>query len=351
MLDYLVVGLGLSGLSICEHLEQRDLKFHVFENNSQKSSLVAAGLYNPVVLKRFTLAWNAVSQMEIALPFYQKLEEKLKVKFIHSRNIYRKFYSAEEQNDWFAASDKSGLSEFMSTEILKELNPNIPAKFGFGKVLKTGNIDTDIMLKEYRKYLDQKGQITLSSFNYSELKFSQTEVEYKGLKARKIIFCEGFGLKKNPFFDYLPLNANKGEYITIYSKELKLQEAVKSSVFIIPLGDNLYRVGATYNNQDKTPEPTLEAREYLSEKLSKIITCDFEVVDQVAGIRPATKDRRPFIGAHPEFKNLLCCNGFGSRGVLIAPMISEQLLDFSEDNKSIPEDSDIKRFTKKYYSA
>lgn len=346
MIDYIVVGLGLSGLSICEQLEAKGLNFHVFDNNSQKSSVVAAGLFNPVVLKRFTLAWKATEQMKLAIPFYKGLEDKLNVKVVYPRNIFRRFHSAEEQNNWFSAADKPFLSEFLEPKIWKDLNPHIPAPFGFGKVLETGNIDTAPLLMSYRIFLEKNKKITSERFDHSLLEVEKDEIRYKGVKAKKIIFCEGFGLKKNPFFNYLPLTGNKGEYITVFSEKLQLKEIVKSSVFILPMGNNLYKVGATYNNQDKTPETTREAKKYLTEKLAALINCKFEVVDQVAGIRPATIDRKPLVGRHPKYHNLFSCNGFGSRGVLIAPMIARDLLNYIEDGVELPKEADLSRFTR-----
>jgi glycine oxidase len=76
------------------------------------------------------------------------------------------------------------------------------------------------------------------------------------------VFCEGFGLKKNPYFQlFTALWQQRGIYYNKSTRRLKLQVAVKSSVFILPLGNDLYKVGATYNNQDTSEEPTDEARE------------------------------------------------------------------------------------------
>ena len=156
MLDYIIVGLGLSGLAVSEALEKRNKTFVVFEDNSQRSSYVAGGIFNPVILKRFTPAWNAAKQMQNALPFYKNLEHKLEKSFVNEWNIFRRFHSIEEKNDWFVALDKPGLTPFMDAKIVKNVNKNISAEFGFGRVLKTGNIATEELLDNYRNYLNQK---------------------------------------------------------------------------------------------------------------------------------------------------------------------------------------------------
>ena len=349
MLDYIIVGLGLSGLAVAEELENRGKNFLVFENNSQSSSYVAGGIFNPVILKRFTPAWNAADQLKTAIPFYERLEQKLQVKLIHHWNIYRRFHSVEEQNDWFVALDKPQVSPFLDPELKRNDNPNLIADYSLGKVLHTGNIDTENLLDSYRQYLNKNDRIRFESFEYSDLEIEKDHFRYNGIEAKQIIFCEGFGLKKNPFFSYLPLRGNKGEYITIYSEELKLDFAVKASVFLMPLGNHLYKAGATYDHQDKSAEPTQKAKDHLVKQLRSIIKCDFEVVDQVAGIRPAVSDRKPLVGLHPEIKNMYCCNGFGSRGVLIAPNMSKALLENIENSKPLDPEFDLARFSKKHY--
>lgn len=348
MTDYIVVGAGLSGIAVSEELLNLGKTIKVFENHSQSSSTVAGGVFNPIILKRFTLAWQADEQMRLALPFYKGLENKLKTSLVHKLPIYRKFNSVEEQSNWFTAMDKPFISPFLDPELLPSVNPNIPSDYSFGRVKKTGAVNTKLLLEKYKEYLKNMDSFESSDFEYDQLELGENGVTYKGIQARRVIFCDGFGLTKNPYFNYLPLRGNKGEYLIIKAKDLDLAVAVKSSVFILPLGNDLYKVGATYDNMDKTETPTPGAKEKLLSQLLKIITCEFEVIDQVAGIRPATSDRKPLVGQHPKQGQLYCCNGFGSRGVLIAPTVAKQLVYFIEKGTALPSDIDIRRFDKKY---
>ena len=66
--------------------------------------------------------------------------------------------------------------------------------------------------------------------------------------------------------------------------------------------------------------------------METFITCEYKVVNHVAGIRPTVVDRRPLIGGHPEYSNLFILNGFGSRGVLIGPQLSHELYKYIEED-------------------
>lgn len=349
MVDYLVIGLGLAGISFCEQLEDHGKTFHVISDDSQTSSSVAGGLYNPVILKRFTLAWKANEQLELALPFYAKLERKLGISLDHRLEVVRRFGSAEEQNLWFEAIDKPFLGTFLSPEVHSNTNVHIEAPHGFGTVFKTGRIATDQLLLSYSQYLKEKEKLTSESFNYDLLQIKNESISYKSITARNIVFAEGFGLKGNPYFNYLPLHGNKGEYVIIKAPELKERKAIKSSIFCIPLGNDLYKVGANYDRNDLTNSPTEQTKEALLKKLERFITCDYKVIDQVAGVRPTVVDRRPLVGRHPTESNLYVLNGFGSRGILIAPYVAPQLYRNIEHQIPLEAEIDCARFERKWF--
>ena len=342
--DYIIVGLGLAGLAFTKELEKHKKSFLVFEDNSQNSSIVAGGVYNPVVLKRFTHVWNAIEQLQIALPFYADLEIQFNKKYDYPLDIYRVFKSVEEQNNWFAACDNPTLSNFMDTKLIKEKHEGVLSNFGYGKLLNTGRIDTKSLIEDYRNYLSQRKLIRNESFQYEALEIYENRVENKDVVASKIVFCEGFGLKNNPFFNELPMQEAKGELITIHAPNLNVDFLIKAALFVFPLGDNLYKVGATFNWKDKTQHPTEEGKNELTTKLETFITVPYTIVEHVAGIRPTVKDRRPMAGKHPKHPNLAVLNGLGTRGVMIAPTLAKALYDHLENGVVLDKEISITRF-------
>lgn len=70
-----------------------------------------------------------------------------------------------------------------------------------------------------------------------------------------------------------------------------------------------------------------------------MISCPFEIINQVAGIRPTVKDRRPLVGQHKDYKNMYLLNGLGTRGVMIGPYVAKQLYELI--HKDIPLEKDI----------
>ena len=163
-------------------------------------------------------------------------------------------------------------------------------------------------------------------------------------EADRVIFCEGNGMMNNPYFKDLPLEGTKGELITIFAPDLELTEVLKSAVFVMPLGEHLYKIGATFNWTDKTNSPTEKGREELIEKLKRVISCEFEIRDHEAGVRPTTQDRRPLLGIHQRHPGLAVFNGLGTRGVMSAPFLARQLVDFLEDDVLLDPEVNISRF-------
>lgn len=347
MLDYLIIGSGLAGISFSEMALQNGKSILVMDNSSQNSSKIAAGLYNPVILKRFSEVGQAKAHLLVMNEFFSVLEKKLNSHVDFKMPILRKFFSIEEQNNWFAASDKVNLAPYLSTRLITKKYESIDSPFGYGEVLQTGYVDTALLLEKYKNYLITNQLFLEESFDYGLLQEETDGIRYKDIQAKHIIFAEGFGMHANPYFQHLPLDGTKGELLIIKAPLLDLDVILNTSVFILPLGNDLFKIGATYNWDDKTALPTEAGKNELVQRIKEIITCDFEIMEHHAGVRPTVKDRKPLIGTYEHHNSIHILNGLGTRGVMLGPAMAKALFENIEYQKPLDRFVDIKRFAKK----
>lgn len=346
MIDYLIIGSGLAGISFSEIALQNGKSILVLADNSQNSSKIAAGLYNPVILKRFSEVGQAKEHLLVMNEFLSVLEKKLNFKVDYKTPILRKFFSIEEQNNWFAASDKVNLAPYLSTNLISKKYQSIDAPFGYGEVLQTGYVDTAQLLEKYKEYLIKNQLFHEESFDYSLIQENANGIRYKDIKARHIVFAEGFGMHSNPYFKHLPLDGTKGELLIIKAPLLDLDVILNTSVFILPLGNDLFKIGATYNWEDKTAIPTEAGKNELVDRIKEIINCDFEIVNHFAGVRPTVKDRKPLVGTSKNHNSIHILNGLGTRGVMLGPAMAKALFEKIEYQIQLDKTIDIKRFEK-----
>lgn len=343
--DYIIVGQGLSGSLLAYELIKRGKRICVVQKRGLvQSSEVAPGMYNPLVLKRYTLAWKAPQLISKLEEHYKEIESFLEADFLQPMQLHRLFSNNKEALLWDEKSDNLGLEPFMNSPILAQENRAIDKTYGLGQVNKTGRVVLVKLMKAVKEYLIANDNFIEDEFDYSKLDIEFDNLTYGNIQARHIIFAEGYQLKQNPWFKALPLKGTKGELITIKAPDLKLDFPIKSSVLVMPLGNDLYRVGASFNWDDKDCIPTEEGKKWLISKLEQIINCNFEVVEHEAGIRPTVIDRRPLIGTHDEYKNIHVFNGMGTRGVMLAPTGVKMLIDSIEEDIPLDKEWDIKRF-------
>ena len=348
MLDSIIVGYGLAGFHYAWQMKQKQKEFVIISNPIQAASRNAAGILNPTVLKRYTMAWNGIQFFDYALPYYKSIESELNTIFFDELPIHRHFYKSVEQNDWLVASQQEGLSSFLNPKVLRVTDLSLKKNEGFGILKHLGKLNINLLLNTFKERQEDdcfKDEI----IDYKALKIYKDKICYKDIVAKNIIFCEGYGLKQNPWFDYLPLIGSKGEYLIIKAPKLSSIQIIKGPVFISPLKEDLFWVGASFSQDDKTDTPTENGKAWLLDKLEALLTTPYEIVKHAAAVRPTVADRRPLLGVHPVHSNLYAFNGLGTRGVLMAPLLSQWLFDFIEKDKQIPNEVVIDRF-ESYFS-
>jgi glycine oxidase len=344
--DLLIIGQGLAGSAVAMRALARNYLIRVIDQPSENhSSQVAAGLFNPVTGRKKVKTWLADDLFPELHRYYQGIEALAAKRFFYPAPIYRPFTGVEEQNEWMAKSVDPSYRDYIAeihTGPLYGKKVNDP--FGGIRLKQSGYLDTRTYLAAIRMHLEERGLLEKTCFHEQDLQIHGSFVRYQGLTARKIIFCQGAANKSNPWFSYLPINSLKGEFLTVqchWEKDVILNRGV----YMVPDADRMvWRVGATYNRSDQTPEITSWAKTELTGKLEDLIRIPYTITGQQWGFRPITPDRKPIIGAHPEYKSLIIFNGLGTKGVSLAPYFSEVLFRWMENRGMIGKEAAVTRF-------
>ena len=97
--DYLIVGQGLAGSILAWKLVQAGCRIRVMDNDHhQSSSMVAAGLINPVTGKRLVLSDDTPKHLDAALSTYQAMADQFQQTFFHPLKMLRLLKDEKQKN-------------------------------------------------------------------------------------------------------------------------------------------------------------------------------------------------------------------------------------------------------------
>lgn len=353
MLDLIVVGNGLTANVLALELQKKQVNYTLIGNAAlSRSSLVAAGIWNPIVFKRMTKSWLADDLIPYLKQFYKEAEQLTGEKFYTERAILKPFFSEEEKNFWVKKS-QGDLAPYIDQNIYtaKEDHQNLIIPGYYGVVKQSGNIHLQNFLNACTRFHEQQNKIVDETFDHEQLKIESDHLIYKNIKAKSIVFCEGHLVKDNPYFHWIPLNPVKGEVLEITCHKLELGNNIfNRNGFIMPLEDHQFKIGATYEWKELNEIPTEKGKEELQQKLSQMLTSPYNIKKHDAAVRPSSIDRRPIIGPHPKHDNIFVFNGLGTKGVMIAPYFAKNFVNFYLKKEALHNEVTIERFYSKYTS-
>ncbi len=344
--DYIIVGQGIAGTILAFLLQKMGKDLWIIDNQYRSSSsIAAAGIVNPITGRYYTKSWRIEDLIPKAKQIYDLMGMEFSVDLYTNRNVLRTLHDVKSENNWYARMDKSGYDEFMCAKADPDGYENIiEMPLGMGEVKHGFQVNFPLLLQTFR---EKNKDIFLSEdFDHALLNIvNANEVNYKGLEAKKIVFCEGYQVVNNPFFNYLPFDPVKGEALIIKLEGKAPEKILRHKIFLCPIGENKYWVGAGYEKDISNPNPTLKEKSRLIDLLEKFLKVPYTIVDHIAGIRPSVVGRRPIIGKHPEFPTIILFNGLGTKGSSLAPYWAQALIDHLENNVALSPEVNINRFT------
>ncbi|CAN5155614.1 FAD-dependent oxidoreductase [soil metagenome] len=345
--DYIIVGQGIVGSVMALTLMRMGKSVLVIDKPAlSSSSRIAAGVYNPFNFRQMMNNWRAVEMIDAAKSIYKYAEDFSGQKIFTERKILKIFTSEDERKLWERACiEKTGL---LANENILE-NPfgdAIIAPYGIGIVNNGGSIDTGMLIYVVSEKLKTENGFCEEEFFSELLQVNENEICYdERFSAKHLFFSEGHLNTKNPWFKFLPIKPAKGQLLHVYIPGLQLTEVINRGCYLLPLGNERFVLGSTFDNDVVDEIPTKNAEEDLLNRLQKFLTLPIRIESRFAGIRPAVQDRRPIIGTHPQHKNISIINGMGSKAVLLSPWLAEKLVGNIERGEEIVEEVNVVRFS------
>jgi len=339
--DYIIVGDGYAALFFAHQLIKNQKSFRIFSEGNKSASQVSAGMINPVVLKKFTTFWKAQEQISFLKSSLSEIEAYTGKNYLIDAPIHRIFHDENEQQLWLRKAETEELSYFLDRDFRYLDILNNP--YGTGKVNRSARLDVKGFFNDLFTFFEERSYLIKEKFIYEQL--DALDSSYKGINFKHIIFCEGMGVKNNPYFSEIPVSPNKGHHIKVkLSKPLSDDITVKKKHFLFPVDEDRYFYGGTYDREQLHHHIDEIAVQQLKNGLSEFYPFDFEIDETHFGFRPTVKDRRPIIGRHEDHKNLYVFNGLGARGILNGCYFSASLYDLIEKGIPLPEEIDLLRF-------
>jgi glycine/D-amino acid oxidase-like deaminating enzyme len=344
--DYLIIGQGISGTWLSYYLLQAQKRVLVIDDKMPNApSRIAAGIINPVTGRRHVEVWMADTIIPFARKAYHDLGTELGISAISDKKIID-FFPSPQMRLSFTDRIKEKASYMSLPDDEKKYLPRFQYDFGYGEIAPACTVHLENILPVWRKILQKRQALLEEEFETAYLSVIPGQVKYKDIIAEKIIFCDGASGSSNPWFGRLPFAPNKGEAITLEIKDLPSNCIYKKGLSLVSLSEpGQWWIGSAYTWDFEDESPTSAFYEKTDSLLKEWLKVPFIITGHLAGLRPATLERRPFVGLHPLHPAIGILNGMGTKGCSLAPFFARQLADHLLSGQAITPEADIKRFS------
>lgn len=352
-IDVLIIGQGICGTFLSIGLEREGISHLVIDDKRPFSaSRAAAGLINPVTGRRLVTTWMIDELLAFAREAYGQLEGLVGSTFFETTSVTDFFPTPQMRLAFIERMEEGG--PYLRMPVEQHIWDHcFREDLGFGVISPCYLVDLPGLLDATRRRMEENGLLREERFEQEELVVvSEDMVIYKDVEARRVIFCDGIEGFTNPYFSRLPFAPNKGEALIVAIDDLAGpgkadgRAVFKKGISLVPWRDNTYWVGSSYEWAFGHGEPTDTFRHRMEMILKDWLKLHFHTLQHLASVRPATLERRPFVGFHPLHPAVGILNGMGTKGCSLAPYFAHQLVRHIVDGSPILPEADVRRFTK-----
>jgi glycine/D-amino acid oxidase-like deaminating enzyme len=311
-----VVGGGIAGTVIAWQAHLRGYKVSLYNHEKKNTpSKVAAGIINPITISRKKAIAKGKDFAQFAWETYRSMPNS--ETFMNQVPIQVDIKDIKEYNNWVLSSaHENGLVQFETKDkCFVNYSGWIDTKLMLSEKLFEGTIKrVSKRVKDFKKIANSYDTVVLATGFLPQMYLSQ--------------------LRTDAFRPVL------GDILKVSLMENRPFSHLEGA-FLIPLTKDTHCLGSTYIREFKDDSPSLERAHQLIEKVRLQGVKVKNLLAYSSSIRPTVYDRFPLVGKLED--NIYSFTGMGSRALLHAPLLAEQLLEHIEGKSSLNKEVDINR--------
>lgn len=320
--DVVIAGAGLAGALLAWRLYQNGKRIvWVDPYASGRSTNAGAGIINPVTGKKFVLSWRYQEFLDEARTTYHALERMAKTSLIQAFSIEKHLFTEEEETRWLYRRGFKEYAALLSTVSSQDYNSTHPDYCSIGTITEAFKVDMTGVVAVVKKIIGPPvpGMVV----SPRAIKYGETLWEIP--QETPCFHCTGFQVF-DEWQSLIPLSPYKGEGFILQASDLPKDRVVVNKLKVVPLRNDFYWVGSVNDcwAWDHVG-PSQEGLEEFMSKWKANFKIDCTIWAHFAGIRPSSDTRRPIAGRLPVPTEEWVLNGLGTKGALLAPLVTKNL--------------------------
>lgn len=348
-IDVLIIGQGICGTFLSREMDRTGLSYLVIDElRSYTASRAAAGIINPITGKRLVKTWIIDELLPFAFQAYGEAGAALGISCLEQTHIID-FFPIPQARLTFHERHGENPEYLRLPADEGNLRTCFHYDFGYGIINPCYLTDLPGLMAAVRSDLKGRGRLLEEKWVQEDLVLEKDGIRYRDIRARRLIFCDGIESFHRPWFNILPFSPNKGEALLAEIPGLPSHMGptiFKRGLNLVPMRDGRYWIGSSYEWSFETEGPTEAFRSRTEGILRNWLKVPFTITDHIAAVRPATLERRPFVGFHPLYPAIGILNGMGTKGCSLAPYFARQLAENMVHGTGILPEADVRRFTR-----
>ncbi|ASB69202.1 Glycine oxidase [Bacillus subtilis subsp. subtilis] len=349
--EAVVIGGGMIGSAIAYYLAKENKSTALFESGTMggRTTSAAAGMLGAHAECEERDAFFDFAMHSQRL--YKGLGEELYALSgvdirQHNGGMFKLAFSEEDVLQLRQMDDLDSVSWYSKEEVLEK------EPYASGDIFGASFIQDDVHVEPYfvcKAYVKAAKMLGAEIFEHTPVLHVERDGEALSIKtpsgdvwANHVVVASE--VWSGMFFKQLGLNNAflpvKGECLSVWNDDIPLTKTLyHDHCYIVPRKSGKLVVGATMKLGDWSETPDLGGLESVMKKAKTMLPAiqNMKVDRFWAGLRPGTKDGKPYIGRHPEDSRILFAAGHFRNGILLAPATGALISDLIM-NKEVNQD-------------